>query len=230
MLMLSKTADVAKLINTRAPALPLAEPVYTRDFKNRYSNILRLYFAQIDSVIQGLLGSNGGQYLELPHISASDNTDQYATANDTPTLVLWDTLESSSGFTLNPSGSATAAHSGVYKIDYSLQLANTDNAAHDAYIWLQTNGTVVARSTSKFTVPARKSAGVYSFIVAYSSVTFEIQEDDEIKLWWATDQAYNPVGPVDGVYMEFIPAQAVPYVRPANPSAIGSIVYVSRLE
>jgi hypothetical protein len=30
--------------------------------------------------------------------------------------------------------------------------------------------------------------------------------------------------------MEFIPAQAVPYVRPANPSAIGSIVYVSRLE
>lgn len=219
---------MAKLTPTRAPALPLAEPVYTRDFKNRYSNILRLYFAQLDTIIQALLGNNGGRYLELPHIAAQDNTDQYATGNDIPTLVLWDTLDSSSGFTLNPSGSATANFGGVYKIDYSLQLANTANAAHDVYVWLQTNGTVVPGSTSKFTVPARKSAGVYSFIVAYSSVTFELFESDEIKLWWATDQAYNPVGPVDGVYMEYIPAQVLPYARPAAPSAIGSIVYVSR--
>lgn len=219
---------MAKLIPTRAPALPLAEPVYTRDFKNRYSNILRLYFAQLDTIIQALLGNNGGRYLELPHIAAQDNTDQYATGNDIPTLVLWDTLDSSSGFTLNPSGSATADFGGVYKIDYSLQLANTANAAHDVYVWLQTNGTVVPGSTSKFTVPARKSAGVYAYVVAYSSVTFELFESDEIKLWWATDQAYNPVGPVDGVYMEYIPAQVLPYARPAAPSAIGSIVYVSR--
>lgn len=219
---------MAKLTPVRAPALPLAEPVYTRDFKNRYSNILRLYFAQLDTIIQALLGNNGGRYLELPHIAAQDNADQYATGNDIPTLVLWDTLDSSSGFTLNPSGSATADFGGVYKIDYSLQLANTANAAHDVYVWLQTNGTVVPGSTSKFTVPARKSAGVYSFIVAYSSVTFELFESDEIKLWWATEQAYNPVGPVDGVYMEYIPAQVLPYARPAAPSAIGSIVYVSR--
>lgn len=216
------------LIPTRAPALPLAEPVYTRDFKNRYSNILRLYFAQIDAVVQGLLGVDGGKYLQLPHIAAQDNANQYATGNNIPTLVLFDTLDSGSGFTLNPSGSATAQSAGVYKIDYSLQLANTTNAAHDVYVWLQTNGTVVPGSSSKFSVPARKSAGVYSYIVAYSSVTFEIYEGDEIKLWWATDQAYNPVGPVDGVFMEAIPAQTVPYVRPSNPSAIGSIVYVSR--
>lgn len=216
------------LIPTRAPALPLAEPVYTRDFKNRYSNILRLYFAQIDAVVQALLGVDGGKYLQLPHIAAQDSANQYATGNNIPTLVLFDTLDSGSGFTLNPSGSATAQSAGVYKIDYSLQLANTTNAAHDVYVWLQTNGTVVPGSSSKFSVPARKSAGVYSYIVAYSSVTFEIYEGDEIKLWWATDQAYNPVGPVDGVFMEAIPAQTVPYVRPSNPSAIGSIVYVSR--
>ena len=118
----------------------------------------------------------------------------------------------------------------IYKIDYSLQFANTANAAHDVYVWLEVNGgTQVPNSTSKFTLPARKSAGVYSFVVAYSSVTFEVTGGDEVKLYWATDQAYNPVGPVDGVYMEYIPAQTVPYAHPAAPSAIGSITFVSDL-
>lgn len=219
---------MAKLINTRAPALPLAEPVYTRDFKNRYSNILRLYFAQIDSVFQSLLSTDGGQYLQNPHLAARDESDQYATGDNIPTLVLWDTLDSSSGFTLDPSGYAKANQSGVYKIDFSLQFANTANAAHDAYIWLQTNGTFVSGSSSGVTLPARKSAGVPSYVLAYSSVTFEIQKDDEIRLWWATDLAYNPVGPVDGVYMEYHPAQTSPYTRPSTPSAIGSIIFVSR--
>lgn len=220
---------MTKLTAPRAPALPLAEPVYTRDFKNRYSNILRLYFNQIDAAWQALLGTDGGKYLQNPHIAAQNHESQYAAGDNTPTLVEFDSLDSISGFTLDPSGYAKAGQDGVYKIDYSLQLANTDNASHDVYVWLQTNGTVVPRSSSRFTVPARKSAGVYGYIIGYSSLTFEIAKDDEIRLWWATEKAYNTVGPVDGVYMPALTAQTLPYVRPANPSAVGSIVYVSRL-
>lgn len=226
--MLSKTDAVARLIPTRAPALPLAEPVYTRDFKNRYSNILRLYFAQLDAIIQALLGGEGGQYLENPHISAQDTTDQYATASNTPTKILWNTLDSGSGFTLNLDSTATATYSGIYKIDFSIQFSNTANAAHDGYIWLRVNNADVTGSSSKFTLPARKSAGVPSYLVAYSSITFEIAAGDSIGLWWATDQAYSPIGPVDGVYLEHENAQTVPYARPSNPSAMGSIVFVSR--
>lgn len=220
---------MTKLTAPRAPALPLAEPVYTRDFKNRYSNILRLYFNQIDAAWQALLGTDGGKYLQNPHIAAQNHESQYAAGDNTPTLVEFDSFDSISGFTLDPLGYATAGQDGVYKIDYSLQLANTDNASHDVYVWLQTNGTVVPRSSSRFTVPARKSAGVYGYIIGYSSLTFEIAKDDEIRLWWATEKAYNTVGPVDGVYMPALTAQTLPYVRPANPSAVGSIVYVSRL-
>lgn len=220
---------MSKLIPTKAPALPLAEQVYTRDFKNRYSNILRLYFNQLDAVIQGLLGMNGAKYLQVPHIAASDSTNQYAAANDTPTLVLWNTLESLSGFTLNPGGYAVADQDGVYKIDYSLQFVNTDNASHDVFVWLQTNGTLVPGSSSRFTVPARKSIGNNGYVVAYSSVEFEITTNDEIRLWWATEKAYNTVGPVDGVYMQALPAQTLPYPRPSNPSAVGSINFISRL-
>lgn len=220
---------MTRLSTPRSPALPLAQAEHSPQYTNRYSNILRLYFNQLDAAWQGLLGPNGGQYLENPHIAAQNNEDQYATADDTPTLVLFDVLDSISGFTLDPAGYAQAAQNGVYKIDYGLQFANTANVSHDVYVWLQTNGSVVPGSSNVFTLPSRKSAGVPSYLLAYSSATFEIAKDDEIRLWWATEKAYNPVGPVDGIYMEARPAQTLPYVRPSNPSAVGSIVYVSRI-
>lgn len=173
------------------------------------------------------LFTGSGREINFPHIAASDSTDQYADADNDPTIVKWDTADEILGFTLNNDYTATATYDGVYKIDYSLQFANTENAAHDVFVWLQVNGNDVAKSASKFTLPARKSAGVPSFIVAYSSITFEVNAGDDIGLWWATDKAYNPTGPVDGIYMEYIPAQTTPYNHPAAPSAIGSIVYVS---
>lgn len=220
---------MTRLTNPRSPALPLAQTEFSPQYTNRYSNILRLYFNQLDAAWQGVLGTNGSQYLQTPHIAASANADQIASGDDVPTLVSWDAVESISGFTLDPGGYAIADQDGVYKIDYSLQLANTDNASHDVFVWLQVNGDLVSGSSSRFTVPARKSAGVFGFIVAYSSIEFEITKDDEIRLWWATEKAYNPVGPVAGVYMENLPEQTLPYPRPSNPSAVGSINYVSRL-
>lgn len=216
-----------RLIPTKAPNLLLAPGQYQAQYHEQMNNALRLYFSRIDAESSTLNGPMGAAYLNSPHVAASDSTDQYATANDTPTLVKWNTLESRAGFTLNLDGSATCPASGTYKIDYSLQFTNTDNVAHDVFVWMQTNGALTPNSSSRFTIPARKSAGVFGYLVAYSSVTFDITAGDAIRLWWATSQAYNPVGPVNGVYMEHIPAQTLPYPRPANPSAVGSIVLVS---
>ncbi len=223
------TAPKVTLRPSKAPNLPLAPRDYDSRQQEQLTNALRLYFAQIDNDWQAILGEDGSQYLQTPHIAASANADQYALGDDTPTLVAWDTTESISGFTLDPGGYAIADQDGVYKIDYSLQFANTDNAQHDVFVWLQVNGALVAGSSSRFTIPVRKSAGVFGFAVAYSSIEFEISKDDEIRLWWATETAYNPVGPVNGVYMENIAAQTSPYARPSNPSAVGSINFVSRL-
>jgi hypothetical protein len=213
---------------SKAPNLPMAPSQYAPQFHEQFSNALRLYFAQVDNTNASVLGINGGQYFENPHIAAQNNADQYALGNNTPTQVVFDVLDSISGFTLDPTGYAKVSQSGVYKIDFSLQLANSDNAQHDVFVWLQTNGTVVPGSSSRFTVPARKSAGVFGYIVGYSSLTFEIQKNDEIRLWWATDTAATSGGTL-GVFMDSLPAQTVPYIRPANPSAVGSIVFVSRL-
>ena len=216
---------------TKAPNLPIAPVEYSQQYIDQLTNALRLYFAQNDNDWAGLLTNVGGSYLTLPHIAASDSTDQYAGGDNVATLVLWNTLDSGNGFVLNPSGTATAQRAGIYKIDYSLQFVNTDNVIHDTSVWLETitDGvtTQVPNSTTIFTLQARKSAGVYNYTVGYSTVVFEMAAGDEVALYWAASKAYSTTGPVDGIYIEALPAQVSPYTRPAVPSAIGAITFVS---
>jgi len=217
----------------KAPNLPIAPVEYRQLYLDQLNNVLRLYFNEIDNFGFGLLNTSGGGGISFPHIAASDNTDQLATASNTPTVVTWNTLDSGNGFTLAAPGTATAEVSGIYKITYSLQFTNTDNSAHDAAVWLKVNtgsGFVdVPNSTTIFTVPARKSAGVFSYVCGYSEVVFSVNAGDEIELYWATNQAYDTSPATDGIYIEHLPAQTSPYARPAAPSALGSITFVSRL-
>ena len=215
-----------------APNLPLFKNQYNRLDQDSYSNVLRLYFNLLDQYLGAINdAANGGVVtggFSFPHIAASDSTDQ-RTTNDTATLVNWNTLDSGYLWTLNSPGSATAQVPGVYTIRYSLQFVNTDNAQHTATVWLQNNGSDVANSATSFSVPARKSASIPGFNCAYSEATFTVNAGDEIELYWAVDQA-NIVSPAqDGIYMFHDAAQVSPFARPAIPSAIGSIVWVSAL-
>ena len=212
----------------KAPNLPIAPVEYTQQYQDMVLNALRLYFNQIDNFGFSLSGGAGGSYISFPFISASDNAIQYATAANTPTIVQWTTLEIGNGFTLNSNYTATAQFSGVYKITYSLQFANNDNAAHNSIVWLRVNGTNVADSTTIFTVPARKSAGIPSYVCGYSEVVFQLNAGDNVGLWWGTDQAATSGG-ATGNYIFYQAAQTTPMAYPTTPSAIGSITFVSAL-
>jgi len=214
----------------RAPALPISTPEYDKAQQDQFENVLRLYFNRLDNYLAALSasGGSGGSQLYFPYIAASDSTNQYATGSNTPTKIAWDSADEINGWTLDPSGYASPDFAGVYNIAYSLQLANTANAIHNANVWLRVNGVDLAKSASKFTLQARKSAGVFNFVVAYSSVVFEAAIGDEIELWWATDQAATSGGGL-GIYIQAEAAQTSPFAHPSVPSAIGSITFVSAL-
>lgn len=218
--------------NFVAPNLPGSTELYNKRQQDEQSRALRLYFNLLDRYLANvntiLNGGTDGLGLTMPFIGASDSGDQVSAANDTPTLVTWDTLDGGYLWALGSPGKATAQVSGYYKIDYSLQFANTANAAHDAAVWLKVNGNDVPRSTTVFTLPARKSAGVPSYVCGYSTVTFEVTDGDYIELYWATDQAFIS-GTQDGIYIYSEAAQTSPYARPAIPSAIGNITFLSAL-
>ena len=221
-----------RIFTPAPPNLPLATDDYERRYQDQFTNVLRLYFNQLRNALGELFGLNGGKYIQFPHIAASDSALQYATATNTPTIVQWNTLDAGSGFTLNANSTATAQIAGVYKITYSLQFANNDNAIHDAIVWLRINGSTstadVANSTTIFTLQARKSALLPNFVCGYSEVVFSLNAGDSVGLWWGTEQAATSGG-ATGIYIDYRAAQTTPMAYPAVPSAIGSITFVSAL-
>jgi hypothetical protein len=218
------------LIAPQQPRLLAAPMQYDAQYQEQYSNALRLYFNQLQNFNQLFTTSTGGALLQFPFIAASDGGLQYATAADTPTIIQWDTLDAGNGFTLNVGNTATAQVGGIYKITYSLQFANNDNAIHDAIVWLRVNGSTsaadVANSTTIFTLQARKSALLPNFVCGYSEVVFTLNAGDTVGLWWGTNQAATSGG-ATGIYIDYRAAQTTPMPYPAVPSAIGSITFVS---
>lgn len=224
------TANVAAQVlrPSKSPNLMIGPVDYTQQFMDQYSNILRLYFNEIDNYTAALSATDGGGYIKFPNVSAYYSPSQYA-LNNTVTNVLFDTTTSISGFTLNANSTATANVSGVYKIDYSLQFGNNDNTQWDVDVWLKVNGTDLTESATRFTLPARKSAGIPSYVCGYSHVTFPVNAGDVIGLEWATTNAATANASALGVYMVGIASSSSPYVRPSIPSSIGTIAFVSAL-
>lgn len=212
---------------SKAPNLPVAPVQYTQQYQDQFLNALRLYFNEVDNVSQGFTSGNFGDLINFPFISAGDTANQYATGNDTATIVRWSVEYGSNGFTLNADNTATVNGNSYFKITYSIQFANTDNAAHDAIVWLKVNGVDVPGSTTIFTIPARKSAGIPSYVCGYSEVVFELNPGDDVSLWWGTDLAATSGGGV-GIYMHYKAAQTSPMAYPETPSVIGSITFVSK--
>ena len=219
------------------PALPLATEQYSKAYQDQLNNVLRLYFNRLQNILKQMNTGSAeidGSGVEFPHIAASDASIQYATAANTPTIIQWSSLESGKDFTLNANNTATAQVSGIYKITYSLQFANNDNVAHDAVVWLRTDGLTpspaddIPNSSTIFTLPARKSAGVPSYVCGYSEVVFPLNAGESVGLWWGTNQAATSGG-ATGLYIDYQAAQTTPMPYPAVPSAIGSITFVSAL-
>jgi hypothetical protein len=218
--------------NVRAPSLPLQPTEYSKSQQDQFQNALRLYFNRLDDYLISLSGNQGASSLSFPFIEATDSTTQYATADNTATIVKWNATSLGSGFTLNVGNTATAQFAGVYKITFSLQFANNDNAAHDAIVWLRVNGSTsaadVTNSTTIFTVSARKSALIPTKVCGYSEVVFALNAGDTVGLWWGATQAATSGG-ATGIYMYSRAAQTTPMAYPATPSALGSITFVSAL-
>jgi hypothetical protein len=225
-------ANNNQIINPAVPNLPLGTDQYERRYQDQFANVLRLYFNQLRNALGELFGINGGKYIGFPHIAASDGALQYATAANTPTIIQWSSLDAGSGFTLNANSTATAQITGIYKITYSLQFANNDNAIHDAIVWLRINGSTstadVPNSTTVFTLQARKSSLLPNYVCGYSEVVFTLNAGDSVGLWWGTEQAATSGG-ATGIYIDYRAAQTTPMPYPAVPSAIGSITFVSAL-
>ena len=149
-------------------------------------------------------------------ITTNDNTDQVATTTTNANAVLFNTVDSSFGFSLVSSTKFTADHDGVYNFQFSLQLTNTDSSAHNVYVWLAKNGINLSNSTGIITIPSTHGGKNGHGVVGWNFVV-TISSSDYLQLYWKTDSTQT--------YIETAASLTSPAI-PDSPSAIATITQV----
>jgi hypothetical protein len=211
------------------PNLPIPKDEYSKLYLNQLTNVLRLYFNQLNDAVLQLTQygtGTGGAGIAFPYGSFSCNADIKATAANTITAVTLNTSDFTNGTSL-ASNVVTAEIAGLYNLQFSIQLVNTDNTAHSTLVWLRKNGSDVAGTNSKFDVPARKSALVHSYVIGACNFYVSLNAGDTIGLVWAADAVEN--GVTQGIYFEAYAAQTSPYAAPSLPSSVVTLTFVSTL-
>lgn len=154
---------------------------------------------------------------KVPYGAFQDSTDQTAASTTAAYAITYNTTDYSNGVTLSNSSRLNVSNPGVYNIQFSIQFANADTQIQDVDVWFRKNGTDVAGSNSKFSVP-NSHGGTDGHLIAALNFFIELAAGDYIEIMWATTSTL--------VTIEHIPTQTTP-TRPATPSVIVTMTYVS---
>jgi hypothetical protein len=200
------------------PRLPAAPNEYDAQFIEQYSNILRLYFNQLDNLTGALLGESGGRFIRFPYGAFSSDQDQTATAN-TATLMTLNTTDFANEVSIATS-KITVANSGIYNLQFSAQLENSSNAPQDVFIWLKQNGTDIVGSTGKVGMPARKNPGDPFHSIVGWNYYLSMTAGQYVEIYWSTTSA--------DVSIQFYAASGTP-TKPATQSVVATLSFVSAL-
>jgi hypothetical protein len=171
-----------------------------------------------DSLIFFVPVSDAAEADAAPYGAFQDSTDQTAANTTTAYAVTFNTTDYTSGVYLSNSSRLNVRNYGVYNIQFSIQFKNTTNDGQDVDIWFRKNGTNVDASNSRFHLPARKSGGDPSHLIAALNFFLELNANDYIEIMWRTTNT--------GVSIEHFDTSTSP-TRPAVPSAIVTASYVA---
>lgn len=171
-----------------------------------------------DSLIFLVPVSNAAEADSAPYGAFQDSTDQTAANTTTAYAITLNTTDYSNGIYLSNSSHINVRNYGVYNIQFSIQFKNTTNDSQDVDIWFRKNGSDIVGSNSRFSLPARKSSGDPSHLIAAMNYILEMNANDYVQVMWRVTDI--------GVSIEQYPTSTSP-TRPAIPSAIITATYVA---
>ena len=196
------------------PRLPAAPNEYNAEFIEQYSNILRLYFNQLDNLTGVLLGETGGRYIRFPYGAFHDTTTQTAAATGTAYAVTFNATDLANEVTIgSPTSRIVVSNAGIYNFQFSLQLDKASGASGHTYIWARVNGSDIANSASEVAIQGTTAENVAAW-----NFVLPMNANDYFQLMWSVDDTNIQIKAV---------AAAAPV--PAIPSVILTTTFVSAL-
>ena len=190
-----------------------------RHFAENYG-ALNTFFFKATTALGSLFGPRGGRFLNTPYGAFQDSTDQAAASTTVAYPVKFNTTDFSNGVTVASDSRLTVAVDGLWNLQFSFQYKNTSNDGQDVDVWFRKNGTNIDNSNSRFHIPARKSTGDPSHLVASMNFFASMLANDYIEIMWRTTST--------DVSLEHFDTSTSP-TRPAVPSAIVTMTFVSNL-
>lgn len=143
-----------------------------------------------------------------------DTTDQTVTSTTQAYVVTLNNADTNNdGVSVVSSSQLTVANAAVYRVSVSYQFVNTDSQAHDVVFWFRKNGTDIADSASKVTIPSTHG-GALGHQVTMVEIVQTLAANDYVQLVWAADNT--------AVKIETLPAGTTP-VHPQIPSVIVTV-------
>jgi hypothetical protein len=204
------------------PRLPSAPVQYEQRFHDQHSDVLRLYFNQLNNTVAAVIGTNGAAYLQTPHALLMSDQDQTSAGITSANILTYNQPVITQGIEVRNSGEIWFEQAGQYLVTFTLQVSNRGNAAQEFEVWAAYNGTNYPLSNTRFDIPARKSGSIWSHIVPAITGIFTVTNPATEYLtirWWASST---------DVFLEHYPVNTSP-TRPAIPSVIMTVNCISRL-
>lgn len=201
--------------NTGTPGNEYEQRYFSQTFANMGG-----YFQRVTGIIAALFGPRGGKYINNPYGAFQDGTNQTAANTTTAYPVTFDTTDFSNGVTLSNSSRLNVSQPGIYDLQFSIQIKNTTNSSQDIDFWFRKNGTDIAKSNSRFGMPARKSSGDPSHGIVALNYFVSLAANDYMQIVWRTSDT--------AVSIETFAAGTSP-TRPSVPSVIATMSFVSNL-
>lgn len=159
------------------------------------------------------MNSSGSPTWKVPKYGAfHDTTASQTAAANTPTAITYNATDYSNGISIGtPTSRVVVDTAGLYNIQFSIQLTNSDASIDDVAVWLRVNGNDVANTASWAAVPS-KHAGIDGSLILALNIFYQFAANDYFELVWMTVNGTTSI--------TTIPASGVAPVYPASPGVI----------
>lgn len=169
--------------------------------------------------IRGFQLSNG---ILLPHAMLTSSLDQANASITGENLLTYDTVAVGNGVRVVDNSKIYVPCAGNYLVTFTLQVTNRGNTAAEFEVWAKDTGVNFPMSNTRFDIPVRKSALVWSHVVPAITGIFTVNDPSTNYLqiaWWSDSL---------DVYLENYAAGTAP-TRPVIPSVILTLNFVSAI-
>jgi hypothetical protein len=165
-----------------------------------------------------------GRNIITPYTVLQSSSNQTLSAVDVAVAVTYTANDFPGTIAIgSPTSRIVVTYAGIYQFTFSLQFTSTSTGTELINVWFRKNGTDIAASNSQFSIPARKSAGVPSGVIAVTPFMFNLAANDYIEIVWNSTATTTSL---ENIAAKTYSAGNNPAI-PATPSAIVAIQYIS---